>query len=242
MPIINSAGFERLVGEYRLLWVRGRYGSGKTAISFKLAEYFLRRGYRLITNTPSVWSDGEVRLNENGLLHSVVIMDEAGLELKLKGQLETMAAYARKMDCVYIFPSFFPPTRWAQVVTLQPLFGFSQIGIPLSVYEWRVNLGGFKDRGWFLWSWPSEVWGIFSSRAPQTSVQSLIYYLDERVKEFKAREGVTDNAGLRGFDTVPEVDAGASAFASFGDNVEALAEAADELAAISFRPVRRKRF
>jgi hypothetical protein len=82
-------------------------------------------------------------------------MDEAGLALKARQV--GMAAYA-KMDCIYLFPSFFPPIRAAQVVTVQPIFSFVQIGLPVIVYRWRVKID--PDDGEFRLGLASEVWSL----------------------------------------------------------------------------------
>jgi hypothetical protein len=235
MGFIYSAGFEQLVGAYRLLWIRGKFGSGKTAVAFKIAEHFLKRGYRLVTNTPSVWNDGLVEINQEGLLHAVIIVDEAGLGLKVKQQLEAMAAYARKMDAIYIFPSFFPPTRSAQVVTLQPLFSLMQIGLPLSVLEWRVNMGGFKDKGFFLWAFPSETWGVYDTSAPEGAIDEIINHLAEQVQKFRTQKGVARSDELSALGT------GFSQVDAFADSVDALSEAVDSLSSVSTRRVRTRR-
>ena len=160
----------------------GKFGGGKTAFAMRIGEEYLKLGYRLLTNTPCIWGDdwSKVRLNpETGMLNAVVIMDEAGLALKATRQVEAMAAYAAKMDCIYLFPSFFPPIRAAQVVTIQPVFSFVQIGLPFTVYKWRVKIGAFADGGTFVWSWPSEIWGVYSRRAPESSIYDLISFLGE---------------------------------------------------------------
>lgn len=238
MPLMNGGGFVELLHAYRLLWVRGRYGAGKTAVAFKLAEYFLRReGYRLITNVPSIWSDGRPALEDSGMLHAVVIMDEAGLGLKVKSQLEAMAAYARKMDCIYIFPSFFPPVRAAQVVTVQPAFQFTPIGLPLVVYEYRVSLGSFKDRGWFWWWFPAETWGIYSTNSPEGGIDELVNYMAQKVQEFRQVRGVgpTDGDGLP---NMAQIERGEGS--PVADYVDALAEVAEQFEALSTRKIRRK--
>lgn len=235
MSFIGSQGFEALVGSYRLLWVRGRFGSGKTAISLKLAEYFLKRGYRLITNTPCIWSDGLCGLNEEHQMKAVVIIDEAGLGLKVKPQLEAMSAYARKMDCIYIFPSFFPPVRSAQVVTLQPLFSMQSIGLPFTVLEWRVNVGGFKEKGWFIWSWTQDVWGIYSTSAPESAIDEIINHLSEQVQKYREAKGVGRS------DSLSTLAQDGDGFASFADSVETLAETADALSSVSLGRVRTRR-
>jgi hypothetical protein len=236
MGFIGASGFVQIAQSYRLIWVSGRFSGGKTSFAIRLAEEFLRLGYRLITNTPCVWADNwdDVQLDQDtGMLHAVVIMDEAGLALKATRQVEMMAAYAAKMDCIYLFPSFFPPIRAAQVVTVQPVFSFIQIGLPLIVYKWRVKIGAFEDHGSFLWLFPQEVWGVYSRRAPESSIYNLITYLAERVEDYRKRYGVADS--------LPKVEAEPSPYDSLRDSAETLAEAADRLSSLPARGNSRRR-
>ena len=107
------------------------------------------------------------------MLNAVVVMDEAGLALKATRQVEAMAAYAAKMDCIYLFPSFFPPIRAAQVVTVQPVFSFVQIGLPVIVYRWRVKIGSFDDRGTFrLGLARGSMGSLFEARSGELDLRS----------------------------------------------------------------------
>lgn len=237
MSFVGASGLIQIVQSYRLVWIGGRFSGGKTSFALRISEEFLKYGYRLLTNTPSVWADdwNTVRLDsETGMLKAVVVMDEAGLALKATRQVEAMAAYAAKMDCIYLFPSFFPPIRAAQVVTVQPIFSFVQIGIPIIVYRWRVKIGAFEDKGTFLWAWPSEVWGVYSRRAPESSIFDLISFLGERVEDYRRKFGVSD--GIR------KVEEDVSPVDTFRDSVEALSQTVDTFEAVSSRGNRRKRF
>lgn len=237
MSFVGAGGLLQLIQSYRLIWIGGKFSGGKTSFAMKIAEEFCKTGYRLLTNTPCIWADDwdNVRLSEDtGMLNAVIVMDEAGLALKATRQVETMAAYAAKMDCIYLFPSFFPPIRAAQVVTVQPIFSFVQIGLPVIVYRWRVKIGAFDDKGSFIWVWPSEVWGTYSRRAPESSIYDLVDFLGDRVEDYRKRFGVSNRLS-RMEREVSEAD-------TFRDSVAALSETVDTFEAISSRGNRRKRF
>ena len=237
MSFIGASGLLQLIQSYRLVWIGGKFGGGKTAFAIRISEEYLKLGYRLLTNTPCIWGDEweRVRLHpETGMLNAVVVMDEAGLALKATRQVEAMAAYAAKMDCIYLFPSFFPPIRAAQVVTIQPVFSFVQIGLPFTVYKWRVKIGAFSDGGTFVWSWPSEVWGVYSRRAPESSIYDLISLLGSRVEDYRRHWGVSNGVSAVAGDVSP-TDA-------FRDSVETLSQTVDAFEAVSSRSNRRRRF
>jgi len=145
---INAFSCLGSVSLYRLVWICGKFGGHKTSFSFAIAEEYLKQGYRLITNCKSVWADDikDIELNENNQLKAVIILDEGGHYFQSSRQIEQIASYANKMDCIYLFPSFFPPARSAQIFQIQPIFSFKMTGIPLIIYRWRVKLGGFEDK------------------------------------------------------------------------------------------------
>lgn len=191
MSFINAAPIFGILSSYRLIWICGKFGGHKTALSLAMAENFLKEGYRLITNNRNVWQDklSEVDLDENGHLKAVVLLDEGGLYFKSSRQIEQIASYAAKMDCVYIIPSFWPPARAAQVITIQPLFSLKSAGLPVIFYKWRVDIGGFHDKGWFIWLFPQEIYGIYSRQDPGDDPEDIIEYLIKKTEAYRSKYG-----------------------------------------------------
>ena len=192
MGLIGAAQFLRTVESYRLLWIAGKFGGGKTSLAYYMSEPWLKKGYRLITNGKCIWADSLEDMqfvDEWGHLKAVIVLDEGGLEFKASAQVETIAAYAAKMDCIYILPSFWPPVRRAQVVTCQPLFSFHTIGIPLIVYRWDVQLKGFKDGGSFYWWKPQEIYGVYSRQDPGEMASDIVEFLAEKSEEYRRLHG-----------------------------------------------------
>lgn len=197
MGLINASPLIGIVKSYRLVWISGRFGGHKTSFAYKLAEEFLKDGYRLISNNRSVWTDDlekieYLKIDGEYSLKSVVLLDEGGMFFKSSRQVEMIAAYARKMDCIYLLPSFWPPTRSAQVLTIQPVFNFKSTGLPLVVYQWRVKLGTFSDKGTFFWWRPSEVYGIYDTKDPGDYAGEIVEFLIEKTEEFKEKYGRGD--------------------------------------------------
>lgn len=223
-----------LVRDYRLAWISGRYGSFKTLFAFELAEKFLKRGYRLITNAKTPWADdwSKVDFLPNGTLRAVVLMDEAGLTLRYTEQLERMCAYSRKMDCIYIFPSFFPPVRFAQVLNLHSVYGFIHIGVPIRVFQCRVHIGGWRDQSTFILTGFEEFYGVYSTQSVDLDTEGIIEYMAEKTEQFRERFGGKRVSGLETNRVNP--------LAGLEDSAGALAEAADDFAAVSSRARRRK--
>jgi len=189
MPLVGAGQFISILRAYRICWIAGRFGGHKTSMAVKLAEEFLREGYRLATNLDCVWADDleSIQPLQDHQLKVVVVADEAGLEVKHKSQVEAITAYARKMDIIYLYPSFFPPTKSAQVVTLQTMFGFQPIGIPVVLYSWKVSLGNFTEKGSFFWVKPSEVYGLYSSNNPGAKLDKLMSWLASQGKGYRQK-------------------------------------------------------
>ena len=191
--LINADEILGIIQSYRLCWLCGRFSGGKTSASYKLAETYLKDGYRLITNNKSIWADPfeQVTLLDDGsnFMHSVIIFDEGGLYFKGSKQIEQVCSYAAKMDNIFLIPSFWPPTRAAQVVMVQPLYNLKKIGLPLIVYQWKVNMKGFRDEGKFYWLLPQEIYGIYSRRDPGDDPAKIVQHVIQQTDEFVRREG-----------------------------------------------------
>lgn len=191
--LIGASEILGIIQSYRLVWICGRFSGGKTSLAYKLSETYLKQGYRLLSNNKSIWADNhnEVSLLNDGsnFLHAVNIYDEGGLYFKDSRQIEQVCSYAAKMDNIFMIPSFWPPTRAAQVVMVQPLYNLKKIGLPLIVYEWKVNMKGFRDEGKFYWLFPQEIFGIYSRRDPGADPEEIIRHVVAQTEEFIRREG-----------------------------------------------------
>lgn len=242
--IIGGGNVLPIVGDYRLVWISGRYGGGKTLLAMEIAESFLKRGYRLLTNIPCAWADDwdSVQLQDDGRLRAVVIMDEAGLVLKYTEQLEAMCAYSRKMDCIYLFPSFMPPVRFAQVVDLHSMFSLAHVLLPITFWSCRIRLGSFRETTSFATSKASLYYGVYSTQGTDRGTEDLIELLATRTEEFRKRnEAKHKYTGSQKRDGVRKValrprDEAASALR---DSAGAMEEAADTIASIPIRTRRR---
>lgn len=189
--LVNAQPVLGVLDMYRLIWISGRFGGHKTALAFQIAKRYLEKGYRLATNSRCVWSDPleNITLDHNNKLHAVCILDEGGLYFKSGRQVEQIAAYAAKMDVIYIIPSFWPPTRAAQVVNIQPIISLKATGLPIIIYKWKVSIGGFKENGWFFWWNPSEIYGIYSRQDPGEDPEEIIQWLVKRSEQFRKSYG-----------------------------------------------------
>lgn len=193
MPLIGAETVPGILRGYRTAWVAGRFSGGKTSLALLLARVFLEEGYRLVTNVRTVWADplDRVRLLPGGHLKAVLLLDEGGLWLKSNRVVESIIAYAAKMDLIVLIPSFFPPAPRFGVVRIQPLFTFRHIGIPVTVYRWDVGVYRYHDRGFFAWVLPSRdgIYGVYSRQDPCDDPWPIVRWMEERLEEFRAFHG-----------------------------------------------------
>lgn len=215
-----------IIQSYRLVWINGKFGGGKTSFAFAAAEPFLEQGYRLITNAKSVWADDleTLTLNSDGHLKAVVIMDEGGLYFESSKQIEQIASFAAKMDCIYFFPSFFPPSRAAQVLKIQPLFSLKSAGLPIIFYKWLVDIGGFHDKGYFAWLFPQEIYGIYSRQDPGQTSSKVVNFLVKKVREYRNYHGHGDDDQLQTLEEVKPEDKFSEAVADLSQTVSDFGE------------------
>lgn len=193
MPLLGAETLYGLVEGYRLCWIGGRFSGGKTSLAFLLSRYWLERGYRLVTNARTVWADDPsvVSLRPSGHLDAILLLDEGGLWLKSNRVVEGVAAYAAKMRLIVLIPSFFPPAPRFRVLTIQPLFTFRHLKIPLTVYRWRIAAGSYTNSGHFLWIFPGRdgIYGIYSRQDPGEDPLDIVAWMEDRLNEFRAYHG-----------------------------------------------------
>jgi hypothetical protein len=235
--LVNAQPVLGVLDMYRLIWISGRFGGHKTALAFEIAKRYLDKGYSLATNSSCIWADDldQITLGDNNKLHAVCILDEGGLYFKSGRQVEQIAAYAAKMDVIYIIPSFWPPTKAAQVVNIQPIISLKATGLPIIIYKWRVSIGGFKENGWFFWWNPAEIYGVYSRQDPGEDPDEIIDWLTRRSNEFRSRYGRSTRDDIFSLAEISEGD-------QIMEGAAIMAEAAEDLGtALSGRRNKRRR-
>ena len=191
----SSVAFATAHG-YRMIWIPGAFGNGKTLLACGMyAQYFKPRGYKLVSNIQSIWTEPDldaVKLDENGYLKAFILVDEGGQYFEEDDLVKHALRNPRKMDYILCFPSFHPPHRTAQIFQIQPVWSYRSAGIPYIHYEWSVKIGNYKNRGSFGWWWFQEMFGTYSSQNPGAGAAKIRTWLDARNSEFRQRFGYDD--------------------------------------------------
>jgi len=190
----NTVGY---CSGFRVLWLRGRYGSGKTLTAFRLAHELKakKRVRYILSNCPSVWNDRpeDVELIESApgvwTADAVIVMDEAGMFMHDTREAREYLAYMRKINVILLLASVLAPAPVVRSVSIKRLFNFERIGLPLWVFETKVIDGEQIDRErWALWR-PAEMFGIYNTAAFPADDEGIKGYIHEWVREAASKQG-----------------------------------------------------
>lgn len=164
---------------YRMVWLSGRFGGGKTSLAIAIALWLTRRNYaRYIASNIELAVGREVacvaaaelrRVSCDGPVYrdTVILMDEAWITLgKGSGRKSVVdwLAYMRKGNNFLIMPSVLPLVPEVGVLRVERVFNGLAFGLPVWLYRWSLGdhrKGG--DRGWHLFSYPQRVFGLYDS-------------------------------------------------------------------------------
>lgn len=200
----------RYTALFRVLWLTGRYGGGKTSLALHLADLLIREGsqHRIATNAKLLapWvqvgeSDSFGDLMESGLQDACLIFDEGWLDLGTGAsprQVRQYLANLRKINCVLLVPSVLPLVRDLRVLTVEREFNAMTFGLPLWLYRYRLAMGTTRkgEEGRFWWWNPSRVFGWYDSGEVPGGVWR-VYEMGRQVQS-EARGSVPgDNGGGR---------------------------------------------
>lgn len=165
--------FEEMVSRYRLLWLSGRYGGGKTSLAVYLAARFCQAGLtdKIVSNTP-------LQLQELGRLdprdvHDVtdccLVMDESWryVGAGMDKQVREWMAYMRKRNQILLMPSVMDIARSLRVVRIERKFNFMAFGLPVWWYTWFVNSATAKEKSQWFWWHPARVFALYDHSLPE---------------------------------------------------------------------------
>lgn len=197
MPLIGSNVFFGNLQTYRVLWIRSRFGSGKTLLAMRLAYELHSKGIvrYICGNFPSPWFDRfeDVEL-VNGRADVCLILDEGGSFMQSKYKAQKYVQFMRKLNIILIMPSFLPPSSFVSFFRVKRLMNLQVFGLPAWVYQSRLTDGEeiFKDN-FIFWN-PAEVYGSYDTGA---------YVVDDAGAEDWLIKWSVQGAAQRGYEIDP---------------------------------------
>lgn len=165
--LVRGAPIIQMVNQFRIVWLQGSYGGGKTLGAYQIAHDLYQTGrYRYILgNSNSVWTDSpeNVVLRDGSFVDAIVILDEGGLFMRMNRDAEKFMIGLRKLNITILCPSVQPPSTRVKFLQMQRIFNFQVLGLPLWLYQFRLNLGAEREKSHFgIWK-PQEIYGIYDT-------------------------------------------------------------------------------
>lgn len=164
---------------YRMVWIGGRFGGGKTSLAIAIAIWLCQRNYaRFIASNIPLQVGREVgrvsatelrRITCEGPVYrdTVILMDEAWIQLG-KGagrkQIVEWLSYMRKGNNFLVMPSVIPLVAEVATLRVERIFNGMVFGVPGWLYKW--NLGDYRkggDRGIYWFNNPQSVFPLYDT-------------------------------------------------------------------------------
>lgn len=178
-------GFYTELDDSRICTVSGRLGAGKTLLALTLAERYLRRGYRLVTNVASVWAEDweNVRELPDFARRAVVLIDEGGLYIRSMKTVSALAAFARKLDTYIIIAGRREPHEELCELIVTPRFDFKRnFLIPAWLWRWENRGARRPYGGYMLELGRSGYYGTYDTVNPGARPSALIALVEDWAK------------------------------------------------------------
>jgi hypothetical protein len=197
--LINADNITRYARDYRVCTISGRFGGGKTSFAFRLA-YELMRVYKfryIVSNVQSVWNTPinkiELRRTDYGLfVDAIMVLDEGGMFLDRPNEARSWLAYLRKLNVVLLIPTVIAPSLLMRTVTVQRVVNGDALGLPFWFYRVILNSMTVRERDWFLWWQPSEIYGVYDTVGMPSEASDILAYLkkwtDQAASHLKYRK------------------------------------------------------
>lgn len=189
--ILWDDGFFTELEDARLCYIGGRLGAGKTLLALKIAERFLRRGYKLLTNINSVWNDEwPEKIDEEGKVKAVAIVDEGGLYIRSMASVAALSSFSRKLDMYVIICGKREPHGELTELYLAPWFdGRRNLGIPVYIWRWDVEAGRKNYHGYIAEGPRDGLYGVYDTVNPGRHASVLVEHTKEYARQLFEKFG-----------------------------------------------------
>lgn len=165
---------------YRLMFITGRFGGGKTSLAIAIAQWLIGRNYAryVASNIPLNFGSlvRTVSLNElrevdsNGPIQrdTVILLDEAWQHLSPRKShlVEDWLAFMRKGNNFLLLPSVLKLANEVCICRCERIFNGPPLGVPLWLYKWTVGESRYKPdvKGHFWWWNPQRVFNLYDHK------------------------------------------------------------------------------
>lgn len=201
MPLVNSALILGYLETFRVCNIGGRFGGGKTALGFRLARELIERKKvrHIVSNVQSVWNDDPAHIQlVNGQADVAIILDEAGLFLETGRDAKKFLAYLRKLNVILIMPTVLEPAARIRFLTVQRIMNLEVMAFPMWLYRLDLIYGRTKEKGFFGWWKPREIFGIYDTKGYPSDDGGLAHFQKKWTEEVALGAGYERTANKSG--------------------------------------------
>lgn len=148
-----------MLTNFRVLWLTGRYGAGKTSLAFLCGAKLLAEGYceNVVSNIPCSFSSGVDTLSRP----AAIILDESWIYVEGRSDVYAYAGFVRKFNHYLLLPSVFPIHARLSYFSVQRVFNAYTLGIPAWWYRWNLRSKDVKEQGYFGIINPKSIFGHY---------------------------------------------------------------------------------
>lgn len=192
MPFWGGNTFLGYLKTFRVCWIRGRYGGGKTALAFRAAHHLAESGAvrYIVSNCASPWCDDpkDVKLVD-GRADVCLILDEAGMFMDNGVEAKQYMAYMRKLNVILLLPSVLQPANLATFLSVERKYNLEVGAIPAWVYGMYLTYGHQKEKEQFIWWRPREIFGCYDTAGYPSEADEIKEWLVKWTKQSAAYAG-----------------------------------------------------
>lgn len=159
---LMADAFLRMVANYRVVWLSGRFGGGKTSLAVWLAAWLVKNGYarRLVSNIPIVGRTDPPPVPIND---SAVLLDESWMYVDSWEDVKAYAAFLRKANLYLLLPSVWAPHSRLRILECHRVFNGAVLGLPFWVYRWSLGMASISEKGYFMLWRPEKCFGLYDT-------------------------------------------------------------------------------
>lgn len=150
-----------MMRDFRICWIGGWRGSGKTALAERVGIEFVERGWceHVVGNFPSVLHSD---IESIECRDSYIVLDEAGVWLADK-EFNKMTAYLRKRNLYIVLASTLPVVMQGRYLQFQRTFNFYKFGLPLWRFTLNLDYMNLRDKVDLWWLFPHEIYRLYDT-------------------------------------------------------------------------------